>query len=78
MRDHTIEGITRVNNGSTKKVRIEIFLRQNESPEIVLNKLFQQTRMQVSFPINMLALVDNRPEVLNLKQILEHFIKHRK
>ena len=78
IRDRTIEGITRVNNGSTKNVHIEIFLRQNESPEIVLNKLFQQTRMQISFPINMLALVNNRPEVLNLKQIIEYFIKHRK
>lgn len=78
IRDKTIEGITRVVNGSTRNVRLEIHLRQNESPEIVLNKLFQQTRMQLSFPINMLALVDNRPEVLNLKQIIECFVKHRK
>lgn len=78
IRDRTIEGITKVVNASNSKIRLEIYVRQNDAPEIICNKLFQQTRMQLSFPINMLALVDNRPEVLNLKQIIEYFIKHRK
>lgn len=80
MREKTIEGITSVDDYSGKDydVRVEVNLRMGESPDIVLNKLYKQTRMQISFPINMLALVDNHPEVLSLKQIIQAFIKHRR
>jgi DNA gyrase subunit A len=80
MRDKTIEGITEINDYSGKDhdVRVVIRLRRGEVPEIVLNKLYKHTQMQSSFAINMLALVDNHPEVLTLKQILEHFVKHRR
>ena len=80
MREKTIEGMTEINDYSGKDhdVRIVIKLRRGEAPEIILNKLYKHTQMQTSFGINMLALVDSHPEVLNLKQILEYFIKHRR
>ena len=80
MREKLVEGITSVEDYSGKDhdVRIVIGIRKDQVPEIVLNKLFKLTDLQSSFPMNMLALVDNRPEVLNLKQMLELFIKHRK
>jgi DNA gyrase subunit A len=80
VRDKIIEGITEIYDYSGKDhdVRVVINLRRGESPEIVLNKLFKHTQMQISFGINMLALVDNHPEVLTLKQILQAFVKHRR
>ncbi len=80
IREKIIEGMTEVNDysGRGHPVRVVISLRKNEAPEIVLNNLFKHTAMQSSFPINMLALVGTHPEVLNLKQILEHFVKHRR
>lgn len=80
IREKIIEGMTEVNDysGRGNPVRVVIGLRRNEAPEIVLNKLFKHTAMQSSFPINMLALVGTHPEVLNLKQILEHFVRHRR
>lgn len=80
VRDKLIEGITEIYDYSGKDhdVRVVINLRRGESPEIVLNKLFKHTQMQSTFGINMLALVDNHPEVLTLKQILQAFIKHRR
>ncbi len=80
IRDKSVEGITEINDYSGKdhEVRVVIKLRRGEVPEIVLNKLYKHTQMQSSFAINMLALVDNQPEILTLKLILEHFVKHRR
>ncbi|MGN1394269.1 MAG: DNA gyrase subunit A [Succinivibrionaceae bacterium] len=80
IKEKTIDGMTSIEDYSGKDydVRVVINLRQGEVPDIVLNKLYKQTRMQITFPINMLALVDNHPEVLSLKQIINAFIKHRR
>jgi DNA gyrase subunit A len=59
-------------------MRIVIELRRGEVAEVVLNNLFQQTALQSVFGINMVALVDGRPRLLNLKQLLEFFIRHRR
>jgi DNA gyrase subunit A len=53
-------------------------VRRDAAAEVVLNNLFQQTQLQVTFGINMVALVDGQPRLLNLKEILEHFIRHRR
>ncbi|MGE0383855.1 MAG: DNA gyrase subunit A [Gammaproteobacteria bacterium] len=59
-------------------MRIVIELRRGEVPEVVLNNLYQHTQMQTAFGFNMVALVDGQPRVLNLKQLLECFIRHRR
>ena len=59
-------------------VRVVIELKRNEIPLIVLNNLYKLTQLQTTFGVIMLALVNNRPEVLNLKQILHHFLEHRR
>lgn len=58
-------------------IRIVIELKRDAIPEIVLNNLYKHTQMQLTFGANMLALVNGKPEVLNLKEMMEHFIKHR-
>ncbi|MCK4777348.1 MAG: DNA gyrase subunit A, partial [Actinomycetia bacterium] len=59
-------------------MRIVIELRKDANKEVVLNQLYKHTRMQTTFGVNMLALVDNQPIVLNLKQLIQHHIDHRK
>jgi DNA gyrase subunit A len=59
-------------------MRIYIEAKRNESAEVILNNLYQQTALESTFSINMVALVDGRPQVLNLKQILEAFVRHRR
>ena len=80
IREKTIEGLTEVNDysGRNHDVRVVIGIRKGEAPEILLNQLFKRTNMQISYGINMLALNDGHPEVMNLKQILEAFVKHRR
>ncbi len=79
VKDKKIEGITELRDESDKDgMRIVIELRRGEVAEVVLNNLFQQTAMQSVFGINMVALVDGRPRLLNLKQLLEFFIRHRR
>ncbi len=74
-----IEGITELRDESDKDgMRMVIELRRGEMGEVVLNNLFKQTQLQTVFGINMVALVDSRPQLLNLKQILEFFLKHRR
>ena len=74
-----LEGITDLRDESDKDgMRIVIDLRRNENAQIVLNQLYKHTQMQVTFGVIMLALVNGRPKVLNLKEILEQYIKHRK
>ncbi|HYM36958.1 MAG TPA: DNA gyrase subunit A [Nitrospiraceae bacterium] len=77
--DKKMEGISDLRDESDRDgVRIVIELKKNEIPQVVLNNLFKHTQLQTTFGVIMLALVDNRPEVLNLKQVLEHFVEHRR
>jgi len=73
-----IEGITELRDESATDTRIVIELRRGEVGEVVLNNLYAQTQLQSVFGINMVALVDNEPKVLNLKEILEYFVLHRR
>jgi len=78
-RDKKIEGISAVRDESDKDgVRVVIDLKRGESADVVLNNLYSQTKMQVSFSINTVALVDGRPKLLNLKEILDIFVRHRR
>ena len=79
VRDKQIEGISDLRDESDKSgMRVVIELKRGEMPDIVLNHLYKQTQLQDSFGINMVALVDNQPRLLNLKQILEEFLRHRR
>ena len=74
-----IEGISDLRDESDRDgLRMVIELKRNENPTVLLNQLYKHTNMQTTFGVIMLALVQKRPMVLNLKQILEAFIKHRK
>ena len=74
-----IEGISDVHEQSDREgMRIVIEIKKDVSPQVVLNLLFKHTQMQISNPMIMLALVDGVPKVLNLKEILEAYIKHQK
>ena len=78
VRDKTIEGITDLRDESDRDgMRIVIDLRKDVNPQVVLNLLFKHTQMQDTFGVIMLALVDGKPKVLNLKQILQNYIKHQ-
>ncbi len=79
VKEKKIEGITELRDESDKDgMRMVIELRRGEVPEVTLNNLFKQTQMQSVFGINIVALVDNQPKTLNLKQLLECFIRHRR
>src|SRR6266545_3112792 len=77
--DKKLEGIAHVQDESDKSgMRVVIELRRGELPEVVLNNLFKQTQLQDTFGINMVALVDSQPRVLNLKEMLGAFLAHRR
>lgn len=77
--DKKIEGISDIRDESDKDgMRIVVELKRDIEPQIVLNQLFKHTQLETTFGIIMLALVDNRPRVLNLRQILDCYIGHRK
>lgn len=79
VRDKKIEGITALRDESDKDgMRMVIELRRGESADVMLNNLYQQTQMQTVFGINMVALIDGQPRLLNLKEILDAFIRHRR
>ncbi|HEX7326305.1 MAG TPA: DNA gyrase subunit A [Rhodanobacteraceae bacterium] len=79
VKEKRLEGITGLRDESDKDgMRVVIEVRRDASAEVVLNNLFQQTQLQVTFGINMVALVDGQPRLLNLKEILEHFVRHRR
>ena len=79
VKDKKLEGITELRDESDKDgLRMVIELRKGENAEVILNNLYQQTAMQNVFGINMVALVDGQPKLLNLKQMLEAFIRHRR
>ncbi len=74
-----IEGISDIRDLSDRHgIRIEIELRKDTNAQVVLNQLYKQTQLQVSYGVIMLALVENQPRVLNIKEILQVYIKHRK
>jgi len=77
-KDKKIEGITDLRDESAKDTRIVIELRRDVVPEVMLNNLYAQTQLQSVFGINIVALVDNQPRVLNLRQVLDYFIMHRR
>ncbi|WP_035056840.1 DNA gyrase subunit A [Andreprevotia chitinilytica] len=79
VREKTIDGISEIRDESDKSgMRVVIELKRAEMPDIVLNNLYKHTQLQDSFGINMVALVDGQPRLLNLKQVLECFLKHRR
>jgi len=79
VKDKKIDGITELRDESDKDgMRVVIELRRGEVPEVILNNLYKQTVMQNVFGINMVALVNGQPRVLNVKQILQAFIGHRR
>ena len=79
VKEKKLEGISELRDESDKDgMRIVIELRRGENPDVVVNNIFTQTQLQSAFGINMVALVDGRPQLLNIKQILECFVKHRR
>ena len=74
-----IDGIAHIQDESDKSgMRLVIELKRGEVPEVVLNHLYKQTQLQDTFGMNMVALVDGRPRLLNLKELLECFLSHRR
>jgi DNA gyrase subunit A len=79
VRDKRIEGISDLRDESDKSgMRVVIELKRGEIPEVVLNNLYKETQMQDTFGMNMVALIDGQPRLLNLKQMLEAFLRHRR
>ena len=79
VKDKKIEGIAHIQDESDKSgMRLVIELKAGEVPDVVLNHLFKQTQLQDTFGMNMVALVDGRPRLLNLKEMLECFLAHRR
>ena len=78
VREKKLTGISDLRDESDREgIRIVIELKRGEEPELVLNKLYKYTDLQSTFGVIMLALVNNVPKVLNLKQVLEEYMKHR-
>jgi DNA gyrase subunit A len=79
VRDKKLEGISDLRDESDKSgMRVVIELKRGEVPDVVLNNLYKQTQLQDTFGMNMVALVDRQPKLLNLKQMLECFLAHRR
>ncbi len=79
VKDKKLDGIRELRDESDKDgMRMVVELRRGEVADVVLNNLYQQTQLQTVFGINIVALVDGQPEILNLKQLLECFIRHRR
>lgn len=79
VREKKIDGITDLRDESDRSgMRIVIEVRKDANAKVILNNLYKHTAMQTSFGINMLALVDGQPKVLNLKECLQHYLDHQK
>lgn len=79
VKERKIDGITDIRDESDRNgISMVIELRRDVNPTVILNQLYKYTQLQDTFSINMLALVDDKPKVLNLKQILEEYLKHQK
>jgi len=76
--DKKIEGISDIRDESDRKgMRVVYILKRDAVPNVVLNKLYKYTQLQSSFSVNNIALVNGRPEMLNLKDMVKHFVEHR-
>ena len=76
--DKKIEGISNIRDESDRKcMRIVYILKRDAIPNIVLNTLYKYTALQSSFSVNNIALVNGRPKLLNLKEMIKHFVDHR-
>ncbi len=76
--DKKLDGIANIRDESDRNgMRIVYILKRDAIPNIVMNKLFKYTSLQTSFSVNNIALVNGRPELLNLKQMIHHFVEHR-
>ncbi|MCE2593264.1 DNA topoisomerase (ATP-hydrolyzing) subunit A [Motilimonas cestriensis] len=78
VKEKKIEGISAIRDESTRIIRVLIEVKRGDVAEVVLNNLYAQTQMQVSFGINMVALENGKPKLFNLKETLESFIRHRR
>jgi DNA gyrase subunit A len=79
VKEKKIEGIAELRDESDREgMRVAILLKKDESAQAILNQLYLHTQMQVTFGINLVAIVHNRPELLNLKDLLRHFLEHRR
>jgi DNA gyrase subunit A len=79
VKEKKIEGISELRDESDKDgMRIVIEVKRNESGDVLLNNLFSQTQLQTTFGVNVVALEDGQPKILNLKQLLEAFVRHRR
>ena len=79
VREKKIEGITDLRDESDRRgMRIVIELRRDDNAKVILNNLYKKSALQTNFSINMLALVDGEPKVLNLKDILRHYLDHQR
>jgi DNA gyrase subunit A len=79
VRDKRIEGIADIRDESDKSgMRAVIELKRGENPEVILNNLWKETQLEETFGMNMVALVDGQPRLLNLKQFLDAFLRHRR
>ncbi|WP_071026145.1 DNA gyrase subunit A [Peptoniphilus raoultii] len=77
-KEKTIEGITKITDSSTKRgIRIIIDLKRDANAQVILNKLYKETQMEVTFGIINLALVNGEPKVLNLKQLIRYYVDHQ-
>ncbi len=78
VRDKVIDGITDLRDESDRNgIRVVVELRRDVNPNVVLNNLFRHTPMQSNFGINMLALVNNEPKILNIRDVLHHYLQHQ-
>lgn len=77
VKDKRIEGLSDIDDHSSDRVgiRVEIFLKRDANPQVILNQLYKYTRLQDSFSVNMLAIKDGKPKTMGLKEVLAEFIK---
>ncbi|HEV8644680.1 MAG TPA: DNA gyrase subunit A [Burkholderiales bacterium] len=79
VRDKRLDGLSEIRDESDKSgMRVVLELKRGEVPEVILNNLYKETQMQDTFWMNMVALVDGQPRLLNLKEILDAFLRHRR
>jgi DNA gyrase subunit A len=78
VKEKKLDGISDLRDESDRRgIRVVVELKRDARPKQVLNNLFKQTSLQTTFPVNMVALVDNTPQTINLKTVLEEYVKHR-
>jgi DNA gyrase subunit A len=79
VKEKKIDGITALRDESDKQgMRMVIEIRRNENSEVILNNLYVHTQLQTVYGINIVALVDNQPRILNIKELIDHFLRHRR